>query len=147
MSCSIEPTNKKEFGIQIYHLLKKEYGYKNYYEVSEIKEVFQDIGYPNAWLCWAMIAFMLPANAGEYFRAIGKPVDIVDIKRKFIKEMTDGKFDRLNVPTHEEPVASKGEGYDINIFNIDKINLVDIIEAYNGDDTKLQMKLKYNWLL
>ena len=91
MGCRIEPTNKKEFGTSMYVALKKEYGYKNHYEVLEIKEIFTQLGYPNDWLCWAMIAFMLPANVGEYFRAIGKPVDIVEIKRKFIKEMTDGK--------------------------------------------------------
>jgi len=91
-----------------------------------------------------MIAFMLPANVGEYFRAIGKPVDIVEVKRKFIKEMTDGKQDRLNVSTYNEPTTTSE--YDINIFNYDRINLVDIIEAYNGDSTNLEFKLKYNWL-
>jgi len=142
MGCNIEPTNKREFGINMYEALKKEYGYKNHYEVSEIKEVFNQIAYPNSWLCWAMIAFMLPANVGEYFRAINKPINIVDMKRKFIKEMTDGKLDRLYVSRHNEP--NNSAGYDINIFNYDKINLVDIIEAYNGDDTRLEMKLKYN---
>jgi len=145
MGCKIEPNNKKEFGISMYAALKKEYGYKNHYEVSEIKEVFHQIGYPNSWLCWAMIAFMLPANVGEYFRAIGKPVNIVDMKRKFIQEMTDGKLNRLDVSTYQEPTGSI-EGYNINIFNYDNINLVDIIDAYNGDDTMLEMKLKYNLL-
>lgn len=145
MGCKTEPTDKKEFGVSIYRLLKQKYGYKNHYEVSEIKEVFQEIGYPSTWLCWAMIAFMLPANVGEYFRAIGKPVNVIEIKRKFIKEMTDGEKDRLNVPTHDA-LETTHEGYDIDIFNIDRINLVDIIEAYNGDDTRLRMNLKYNWL-
>ena len=144
MGCRIEPTNKKEFGISMYVALKKKYGYKNHYEVSEIKEIFTQLGYPNDWLCWAMIAFMLPANVGEYFRAIGKPVDIVEVKRKFIKEMTDGKQDRLNVSTYNEPTTTSE--YDINIFNYDRINLVDIIEAYNGDSTMLEFNLKYNWL-
>ena len=143
MGCHSEPTNKKEFGISIYVSLKKEYGYKNHYEVAEIKEVFTQLDYPNDWLCWAMIAFMLPANVGEYFRAIGKPIDVVEIKRKFIKEMTDGKKDRLNVSTYNAPTTSSG--YDINIFNYDRINLIDIIEAYNGDDTMLEAKLKYSW--
>jgi len=144
MGCRIEPTNKKEFGISMYVALKKEYGYKNHYEVLEIKEIFTQLGYPNDWLCWAMIAFMLPANVGEYFRAIGKPVNIVEIKRKFIKEMTDGKQDRLNVSTYNEPTSASE--YEINIFNYDRINLIDIIEAYNGDSTNLEFKLKYNWL-
>lgn len=146
MGCKIEPTNKKEFGVSMYAALKQAYGYKNHYEVVEIKEVFTQLGYPNDWLCWAMIAFMLPANVGEYFRAIGKPVDVVEVKRKFIKEMTDGKQDRLHVPTHNEPTSSESSGYDINIFNYDRINLVDVIEAYNGDDTRLKFKLKYNLL-
>jgi len=144
MGCSVEPTNKKEFGMSMYVALKKEYGYKNHYEVLEIKEIFTQLGYPNDWLCWAMIAFMLPANVGEYFRAIGKPINIVEIKRKFIKEMTDGKQDRLNVSTYNEPTSASE--YEINIFNYDRINLIDIIEAYNGDSTNLEFKLKYNWL-
>ena len=130
MGCKIEPTNKKEFGISIYAALKEEYGYKNHYEVSEIKEVYTQLGYPNAWLCWAMIAFMLPANAGEYFRAIGKPVDIVDIKRKFIKEMTDGKKDRLNVSTYDAPTFTTHTGYDIDICEYDTLDLVDFFDAY-----------------
>ena len=49
MSCNIEPTDKKEFGINVYKKLNDTYGQKNYYEVAEIKEVVKVLDYPVSW--------------------------------------------------------------------------------------------------
>ena len=99
MSCSIEPTDKKEFGINVYKKLNDTYGQKNYYEVAEIKEVLKVLDYPVSWECWALVAFMMPANVGEYFRAKGTPKDVLEMKKKFISEMTDGKRESLSLPS------------------------------------------------
>ena len=55
--------------------------------------------YPVSWECWALVAFMMPANVGEYFRAKGTPMDVLEMKKKFISEMTDGKRDSLSLPS------------------------------------------------
>jgi galactitol-specific phosphotransferase system IIB component len=98
MSCSIEPTDKKEFGIDVYKYLRKTYGAKDYYEVVEIKNTVKYLDYPVSWECWALVAFMLPANVGEYFRSKGTPMDVVQMKKEFINTMTDGKRDTLSLP-------------------------------------------------
>ena len=72
--CGIEPTDKKAFGIAIYKYLRGIYGEKDYYEVSEIEDAVAMLGYPEVWECWALVAFMLPANVGEYFRSRGMPL-------------------------------------------------------------------------
>jgi len=94
-----EPLNKKEFGINIYKKLNDSYGKKSYYELSEIQESIKVLDYPNTWECWALVAFMMPANVGEYFRAKGTPMDIVKMKKEFISAMTNGERDNLSLPS------------------------------------------------
>lgn len=126
MSCNIEPTDKKEFGINVYKKLNHTYGQKNYYDVSEIKEVLKVLDYPVSWECWALVAFMMPANVGEYFRAKGTPVDVLEMKKKFISEMTDGKRDSLSLPS-----GVRGE-YDLNVEPLTQGNLVHVFALYAG---------------
>lgn len=98
MSCNTKLIDKKSFGINVYKTLNKLYGQRDHYEVIEIKEVIKQLDYPQTWECWALVAFMLPANVGEYFRAKGQPMDIIAMKKELIEEMTDGKRSSLAVP-------------------------------------------------
>jgi len=125
MSCG-ELVNKKEFGIQIYQTLKEKYGHKNYYEVIEIKETVKQLHYPESYECWALVAFMLPANVGEYFRAHGTPMKVLEMKKEFIRAMTDGTKESLNLPSGPKNM------YDIEIPELTKANLVDVIALYEG---------------
>lgn len=100
MSCNIELKNKKEFGINVYKELNSSYGQKNHYELLEIRSVLKKLEYPSTWECWAFVAFMMPANVGEYLRSQGTPMDIVEMKKEFIKEMTNGKRDSLSIPSN-----------------------------------------------
>ena len=89
------PIDKKDFGVNIYKFLYETYGNKDYYEVTEIQDAVQALDYPISWECWALVAFMLPANAGEYFRSKGTPMNIVEMKKEFIETMSDGKQNRV----------------------------------------------------
>ncbi len=124
--CGIEPTDKKAFGIAVYKYLRETYGEKDYYQVSEIEEAVAILGYPEAWECWALVAFMLPANAGEYFRSRGMSMNILDMKRAFIREMTDGQRDMLRIPDHRIP------GSDISPEPLTKANLVHFMALSAG---------------
>ena len=126
MSCNIEPTDKKEFGINVYKKLNDTYGQKNYYEVAEIKEVVKVLDYPVSWGCWALVAFMMPANVGEYFRSKGTPMDVLEMKRKFIREMTNGKRDSLTLPNGIRAAN------DIEVPELTEMNLINIISMYTG---------------
>lgn len=126
MRCNIDPVNKKEFGINVYKNLHEKYGQKNYYEVSEIKEVVKRLGYPVSYECWALVAFMMPANAGEYFRAKETPMDILGMKREFILAMTDGAKNNLTLPSGPKTM------YDLEIPELTKVNLVNFIALYEG---------------
>ena len=125
--CSIEPTDKKRFGIAVYRYLRETYGERDYYEVAEISRAVKMLGYPEQWECWALVAFMLPANAGEYFRARGTPMDILGMKREFVREMTDGKSDMLRLPDRHIPDG------DITPDPLTRVNLVHIIAFIAGD--------------
>ena len=124
--CSIEPTDKKHFGIAVYRYLRETYGERDYYGVAEIVKAVKTLGYPEQWECWALVAFMLPANAGEYFRARGTPMDILGMKRAFIREMTDGKRDILRLPNRHIPDG------DITPDPLTRANLVHIIAFAAG---------------
>ena len=100
MNCNVELKNKKEFGIKVYEELNNTYGQKNHYELLEIRSVLKKLEYSSTWECWAFVAFMMPANAGEYFRSQGTPMDIVKMKKAFINEMTNGKRDSLSISSN-----------------------------------------------
>jgi len=100
MSCNIKLNNKKEFGINVYKELNSIYGQKNHYELLEIRNVLKKLEYPSNLECWAFVAFMMPANVGEYLRSQGTPMNIVEMKKEFIAEMTDGKRDSLSIPSN-----------------------------------------------
>jgi len=100
MSCNKNLNNKKEFGVNVYRELNSCYGQKNHYELLEIRSVLEKLEYPSSSECWAFVAFMMPANVGEYLRSQGTPMNIVEMKKKFIKEMTDGKRDSLSIPSN-----------------------------------------------
>jgi len=125
MSCG-DLTNKKEFGIRIYQKLKEKYGQKNHYDVTEIKEVVSLLNYPKSHECWALVAFMMPANVGEYFRAQGTPMKVLEMKKEFILAMTDGSKESLNLPNGPKSM------YDIEIPELTKVNLVNFIALYEG---------------
>ena len=127
MNCNIEPDDKKEFGIQAYKTLVKLYGNKNHYEVLEIKYSVRTLNYPASWECWALAAFMLPANIGEYLRAHNTPMSVLNMKKSMVLAMTDNKTDTLNQPTY------KGN-YDVEVSELTKMNLVNIIAFYSGYD-------------
>ena len=124
--CGIEPTDKKAFGIAVYKYLRETHGEKDYYQVSEIEDAVAMLGYPEAWECWALVAFMLPANAGEYFRSKGIPMDILDMKRAFIREMTDGQREVLRIPDHRIPDS------DISPEPLTRANLVHVMALSAG---------------
>jgi hypothetical protein len=100
MSCNKNLNNKKEFAINIYKELNSSYGQKNHYELLEIRSALKQLEYPSYWECWAFVAFMMPANVGEYLHSQGTPMDVVEMKKEFIKEMTDGKRDSLSIPSN-----------------------------------------------
>ena len=126
MHCK-EPINLKEFGLDVYKNLNEKFGKKDYYEVTEIKESVRVCEYPVAYECWALVAFMMAANAGEYFRALGTPMDIVEIKRKLIRSMTDGKKNSLVLPSGPKDM------YDLEIPELTKVNLVNFMALYEGE--------------
>ncbi|MCF6243540.1 MAG: hypothetical protein L3J43_00720 [Sulfurovum sp.] len=99
MDC-IEPMNKKDFGIDIYKKLNETFGHKNYYELGEIQMIVKELSFREEYTCWALVAFMMPANVGEYFRTKGKSLNIIEMKKEFISAMTDGKRDTLSLPTN-----------------------------------------------
>jgi len=119
MECNI-PVDKKEFGISIYKKLYETYGYKNYYDISQISKTVEHLGYPKSWECWALVAFMLPANVGEYFRSQGLVLDVVEMKRQLIRAMTNGKQDTLVLPD-----GFNGE-YDVEISQLPHMNLINM---------------------
>ena len=125
MSCG-DLVNKKDFGIQVYKKLKETYGHKNHYDVIEIKEIVKILNYPESYECWALVAFMMPANVGEYFRAHGTPMKVLEMKKEFIRAMTDGSKESLNIPSGPKSM------YDIEIPELTKANLVDVIALYEG---------------
>ena len=130
MSCNIEPTDKKEFGINVYNYLRETYSSKDYYGIVEIKAAVKSLDYPVPWECLALVAFMLPANAGEYFRIKGTPMDIVNMKKEFINAMTDGKRDSLSLPS-----GIRSE-YDVEVSEVVKLltnrSLVNLFAAKIG---------------
>ena len=126
MQCKLEPTDKKEFGISVYKKLHDLYGMKNHYEIPEIQNSLKILDYPSSWECWALVAFMLPANVGEYLRAKETPMDVLNMKREIIRAMTDGKRDKLNLPG-----TFKGE-YDVQTSQLTQMNLVNIVAMYSG---------------
>jgi len=125
MSCG-DLINKKEFGVRVYQKLKEEYGQKKYYEVSEIQQVVSILNYPKNYECWALVAFMMPANVGEYFRAHGTPMKVLEMKKEFILAMTDGSKESLNLPSGPKTM------YDIEIPELTRVNLVNFIALYEG---------------
>lgn len=126
MSCSIEPTDKKEFGINVYKKLHELYGMKNHYEIPEIQNSLDILEYPSAWECWALVAFMLPANISEYLRTKGTPMNVLEMKREIVRAMTDGNRDSLNLPS-----KVRGE-YDVEVSQLTQMNLVNLIAFYVG---------------
>ena len=126
MNCNMEPADKKEFGISVYKKLHDLYGMKNHYELAEIQNSLKVLDYPLSWECWALVAFMLPANAGEYLRTEETPMNVLDMKREIIRAMTDGNRDSLNLPG-----AVKGE-YDVETSQLTQMNLVNIVAMYSG---------------
>lgn len=125
MSCD-DLIKKKEFGIRVYQKLKEKYGQKKHYEVVEIKEIVSLLNYPKSHECWALVAFMMPANVGEYFRAQGTPMKVLEMKKEFILAMTDGSKTSLNLPNAPKTM------YDIEIPELTKANLIDVIALYEG---------------
>ena len=125
MNC-LEPINKKEFGIDVYEKLNTLYGQKDYYDVVEIQTAIEGLEYPKAYSCWALVAFMLPANVGEYFRTKGTPLNILEMKRELILAMTDGERNSLNLPKGVKSM------YDIEIEELTQMNLVNIVSIYTG---------------
>jgi len=128
MSCNIEPTDKKAFGINVYKKLRELYGIKNHYDIPEIQNSLEVLEYPASWECWALVAFMLPANVGEYLRANNTPMDVLEMKREIIRAMTDGNRDSLNLPGE-----FKGN-YNVEISQLTQMNLVNIVAIYSGYD-------------
>ena len=126
MSCNIEPTDKKAFGINVYKKLHDLYGMKKHYEIPEIQNSLEILEYPSSWECWAFVAFMMPANVGEYLRAKGTPMDVLEMKRKIIRAMTDDNRDSLNLPNE-----FKGN-YDVQTSQLTQMNLVNIVAMYSG---------------
>jgi len=130
MSC-VKLKNKKEFGINVYKELNSTYGQKNHYELLEIRNALKKLGYPSNLECWAFVAFMLPANVGEYLRSQGTPMNIVEMKKEFIREMTDGKRDTLSIPS---TIISMYE--DIEPSQISKLltnrSMTNYLAAYAG---------------
>jgi hypothetical protein len=124
--CSIEPTNKREFGISVYAYLREQYGEKDHYSVPEIEKAVRSLDYPEAWECWALVAFMLPANAGEYFRSREIPMDVLSMKRAFIREMTEGERDTLRLSRQRIP------DNDLTPAPLTQMNLVNLIAFYAG---------------
>jgi len=98
MNCEAESFDKKLFGIAVYEKLRELYGAMDDYEVSQIKNTVEILGYPDSLTCWALVAFMLPANAVEYFRSQGTPLNILEMKRALILAMTDGEKSSLTLP-------------------------------------------------
>jgi len=125
MSCG-DLINKKEFGVCVYQKLKEKYGQKTYYEVNEIQKVVSILNYPKNYECWALVAFMMPANVGEYFRAHGTPMNVLEMKKEFILAMTDGTKESLNLPSGPKTM------YEIEIPELTKVNLVNFIALYEG---------------
>lgn len=125
MSCSTEPTDKKAFGINVYKKLNDLYGRKKHYEVAEIQNSIKSLDYPVSWECWALVAFMLPANVGEYLRAKETPMNVLDMKRDMLKAMTYGERDSLNTPEFTG-------GKDIELSQLTQLNLVEIVSFYAG---------------
>jgi len=125
MSCSTEPTDKKAFGINVYKKLNDLYGRKKHYEVAEIQNSIKSLDYPISWECWALVAFMLPANVGEYLRAKETPMNVLDMKRDMLKAMTYGERDSLNTPEFTG-------GKDIELSQLTQLNLVEIVSFYAG---------------
>jgi len=134
-SCSTEPTDKKEFGTSVYKYLKENHGTKNSYSVIEIVDTVRALGYPNEWECWALVAFMLPANAGEYFRTRETPIDVLNMKRAFIREMTDGARETL-IPSRR-PVKSKN----IELEKLENHNLITLMGLGNADMLEIGFEL------
>lgn len=126
MSCNTEPVDKKIFGIRIYNKLNELYGKKDYYEVFEIQNSLKVLDYPVSLEHWAMVAFMLPANVGEYLHAKATPMNVLDMKREMILAMTDGKRDSLNLPS----VFKSGEDFETS--SLTQMNLVNIVAMYAG---------------
>jgi len=125
MKC-VEPENKKSFGINVYKKLNEMFGQKNYYDVADIEIVIANLEYRIEYSCWAFVAFMLPANAGEYFRAKGTPLNILEMKKELILAMTDGERNSLNLPKGVKSM------YDIEIEELTQMNLVNIVSIYAG---------------
>ena len=125
MNC-LEPTNKKSFGIDVYKKLNEMFGQKNYYDVVEIETAIASLEYRIEYSCWAFVAFMLPANVGEYFRTKGTPLNILEMKRELILAMTDGERNSLNLPKGVKSM------YDIEIEELTQMNLVNIVSIYTG---------------
>ena len=69
---------------------------------------------------------MMPANVGEYFRSKGTPMDVLEMKRKFIREMTNGKRDSLTLPNGIRAAN------DIEVPELTEMNLINIISMYTG---------------
>jgi len=125
MKC-LEPTDKKTFGLDVYKKLNDDYGQKRHYEVAEIEDSVIALGYLGAYTCWALVAFMLPANVGEYFRAKGTPMDVLMMKREFILAMTNGERNSLNLPKGVKSM------YDIEVEELTQMNLVNMTAMYIG---------------
>ncbi|HHD79125.1 MAG TPA: hypothetical protein ENK98_05765, partial [Epsilonproteobacteria bacterium] len=111
----MEPANKKAFGLEVYKNLNEQFGKKNYYDVSEIKDIVKKLDYPNSYECWALVGFMMPANVGEYFRARETPMDVLGMKREFILAMTDGLKNNMNIPNGPKTM------YDIEVPELTKV--------------------------
>lgn len=126
-NCSTEPTDKKDFGVTVYNYLKDKHGKKDYYSISEIKGAVKLLGYPEVWECWALVAFMLPADANEYLRTQNTPVDALEMKRTFIREMTDGKRETF-MPTRGDKVATSisKEDYFIKNINLNNVSMLEL---------------------
>lgn len=134
MDCT-EAINKKEFGLAVYHKLKEMYGQKRDYSVQEIKKVVEILAYPKVYECWALVAFGMTGNIGEYFRANGTPMDVLTMKKEFILAMTEGKKRSLSVPNAPKDM------YEFDIPNLSKASLSTLLAKSDNQAIAIELLL------
>ncbi|MFD2573266.1 hypothetical protein ACFSUS_21670 [Spirosoma soli] len=89
-SCSIAPTNKKEYLTDIGRILVKDYGKKKYYKPEEVKNAHEKSKWYDGldFSCWAMSAFSSHSDFDNYHDQTGEVCDYIEMKTEMLQALS-----------------------------------------------------------